>query len=169
MDLRPCECGESAFARNSTVVALSDGTLANHYSGACDRCGRPREFLFRLPDEVTMPPADGRISYGGAEPSQLLDPGEWLWVADAYAALAPADPATAGPEQRRRARAALNRAAAALDEAVKFIPAGSDEVPASAVTSERGRAILGRQPGGLRRPRLVAARDAYAGLADRLA
>ncbi|MFC4107204.1 hypothetical protein [Micromonospora zhanjiangensis] len=102
MDLRPCECGGSGFARDSAVVVLPDGGMATRYTGACDRCGRPREFLFRLPDEVAMPPADDRISYGGDEPSHLLDPGEWLWVADAYAASAPADPATADPEQRRR-------------------------------------------------------------------
>ncbi|MFB9239384.1 hypothetical protein ACFFWC_28275 [Plantactinospora siamensis] len=169
MDLHPCECGAAGFARGSSVVALDDGDLASRYAGACAGCGREREFLFRLPAQVTAPAADGRFGFSGDRdgPSELLDPGEWLWVADAYAGQAPADPAGVPADQRPRARAVLQRAAAALDEALKFVPAEADEVPAAAVTSERGRAAVAGQPGRLRRSRLVALRDAYTELADR--
>ncbi|ASW58066.1 hypothetical protein [Plantactinospora sp. KBS50] len=166
MDLHPCQCGAGGFARDSAVIALADGDLASRYTGDCGGCGRPREFLFRLPAE-TMIPAAGRFSYGDTRASELLDPGEWLWVADAYAGTAPADPADLPAEQRVRAGAALHRAAAAVDEVLKFVPAGADEAPTAAVTSERGRSAVGRQPGRLRRNRLVALRDAYAALADR--
>jgi hypothetical protein len=71
MDLRPCSCGETRFARQSAVVALEDGDLAARYTGACPACGQPREFTFRLPAEPAVAPAGG-FRYGGDEPSQPL-------------------------------------------------------------------------------------------------
>lgn len=62
MDLRPCACGEARFDRQSTVVALEDGDLAARYSGPCPACGRAREFTFRLPAELTLPPSGGFAS-----------------------------------------------------------------------------------------------------------
>jgi hypothetical protein len=168
MDLHGCSCGRGGFDRGSEVVALDDGDLARRYTGACAGCGTPREFVFRLPTEATMPPA-GRVSFGGDEPSQLIDPGEWLSIADGYAAQAPADPAGLTPEQVRRGRAALDRAAAALDEVLKFVPEGADAVPADAFFSDRGREAFAGEPGRFRRDRLAAVRDAYAGLAGQFA
>lgn len=168
MDLRPCACGETRFGRDSAVVALDDGDLASRYTGTCARCGQPREFVFRLPAEIRMPEAANGYSYGGDEPSQLIDPGEWLWVADAYAGQVPAEPPT-DPEQRRRSAALLHRAAAAVAEALKFIPADADRVPPASITSERGQEILRRQPERFRRNRLDVLRRTYAEMADRLA
>ncbi len=170
MDLRPCACGEARFDRQSAVVALEDGDLASRYSGPCPACGRAREFTFRLPAEPTLaagalrPAAapSGGFHYGAAEPSQLLDPGEWLWAADAYARSVPAGRATV--EAGQRAQATLLRAVAALDEVLKFVPPGAETVPASAFTSERGRDLRRRDPGRFRRDRLAAVRDAYTGM-----
>lgn len=159
MDLRPCACGEARFDRQSAVVALEDGGLAARYSGSCPTCGRARRFTFRLPAEPTLPPSGG-FHYGADEPSQLLDPGEWLWVADAYARSVPAGSATTDAGQQ--AQATLLRAVAALDEVLKFVPPGADTVPASAFTSGRGRHLRRRDPGRFRRGRLAAVRDAYA-------
>ncbi|MBX7270186.1 hypothetical protein KIF24_31955 [Micromonospora sp. Llam7] len=164
MDLHPCSCGATGFPRQSTVVTLDDGDLASRYTGACVGCGQEREFVFRLPPLVA--PAGGGFRYGGDEPSQLLDPGEWLLVSDAYAGQVPAQP-SAG-EAGQRARAALSRAVAALDEVGKFIPTGADAVPPDAFTSDRGRQLHQREPGRFRRDRLAAIRDAYAGLFSRL-
>ncbi|MFG3709609.1 hypothetical protein [Micromonospora sp. NPDC047730] len=158
MDLRPCSCGETRFARQSAVVALEDGDLAARYTGACPTCGQPREFTFRLPAEPAVAPAGG-FRYGGDEPSQLLDPGEWLRVADTYARSVPAD-----GDAGQRARATLIRAVAALDEVLKFIPPGEDVVPAAACTSEWGRDLRRREPGRFRRGRLATVRDTYAGM-----
>lgn len=168
MDLHGCSCGQGGFARDSEVVALDDGDLARRYTGACAGCGTAREFVFRLPAEAVMPPA-GRVSFGGDQPSQLIDPGEWLSIADAYAAQAPADPAGLAPEHVRRGRATLDRGAAALDEVLKFVPEGADAVPAGAFFSDRGREVFAREPGRFRRNRLAAVRDAYAGLAGQFA
>jgi hypothetical protein len=165
MELHGCACGHNEFARESAVVALPDGDLGRRYSGACAGCGRDREFIFRLPAEPQMPAA----GFGGAEPSELIDPGEWLTVADAYASQAPADPAGLTPERRAHARGLLTRAASALDEVLKFLPDGGAEVPAGAFFSERGREVYGREPGRFRGDRVRAVRDAYAGLASQFA
>ncbi|MDG4794485.1 hypothetical protein [Micromonospora sp. WMMD1082] len=164
MDLHPCSCGETAFPRQSAVVALADGDLASRYTGACAGCGQDREFVFRLP--ATIGGTGNGFHYGGDEPSQLLDPGEWLLVADAYAGQVPAEPAAGAAGQR--ARAALTRAVAALDEVGKFIPAGGGAVPPGAFTSDRGRQLHQREPGRFRRDRLTAVRDAYAGMLSHL-
>src|SRR5688500_13011920 len=83
MDLHPCACGEIRFPRTSSVVTSPDGVLASRYAGTCPQDGTEREFLFRLPERVLAPPLDGAVMYGGSEPSELIDPGEWLSVADA--------------------------------------------------------------------------------------
>jgi hypothetical protein len=159
LDLHPCECGEAGFDRQSSVIE-QDGELASRYSGSCDNCGRPREFIFRLPAEI-MVPTPGEPRYGGDQPSELIDPGEWLAVADAYARSASAP----GPEldQARRAssRTALARAGAALDEVLKFVPRGADAVPESAFWTERGNRVYATEPGRFRASRLTAVRDAY--------
>lgn len=62
MDLRLCGCGAGRFPRGSSILTL---------------------FLFRLPAE----PESGEegFRYGAAEPSTLIDAGQWLWVAEGYA------------------------------------------------------------------------------------
>ncbi|SCL21501.1 hypothetical protein GA0070616_2319 [Micromonospora nigra] len=156
MDLRPCRCGQARFARRSAVVALDDGDLASRYSGECDGCGQHREFTFRLPAEPVAGPQGMR--YGGDAPSQLIDPGEWLTVAEAYARSVTAPVQQAEPD--------LLRAIAALDEVMKFIPHGEDAVPVHAFT-DRGRDVQLREPGRFRRDRLAAVRAAYAEMLPR--
>jgi hypothetical protein len=167
LDLHPCSCGEARFTRDSAVVVTDDGDLASRYTGECPRCGTHREFLFRLPEEILMPSGDD-FRFGGPDPSQLLDPGEWRMVAEEYASATPADIASLPVGQRRQARATLSRAAAALDEVLKFVPEGADEVPVTAFTTERGRAAHAREPGRFGRARLVAVRDTYRELAGRV-
>ena len=96
MDLRPCQsCGSAEVPWQAALVSAG-GELARSYSGSCAGCGRYREFTFLLP-ELPMPrPAGALVCFGGEEPSELLDPGEWLWVADLAASNVPAgDPAAA--------------------------------------------------------------------------
>lgn len=162
MDLRPCGCGEARFDRASSVIELPGGELASRYAGSCARCGTPREFVFALPPQpMPVPDPAGDLRYGGDDPSALLDAGEWLWAADAYARAVPPDPhRLAGPD-RRRARARLASAAAALDEALKCIPPGHDRVPAADVRSPLGAVLYQREPGRFRRARMAAVRDSY--------
>lgn len=165
MDYRPCSCGERRFARTSTVVTI-DGVLASRYTGACARCAAPRRFEFRLPAEILQAPAEG-VMFGGADPSELLDPGEWLSIADDYARSVPVDSKLDG-DALRSAKHRLATAVAALDEVRKFVPWNAVEVPASAFTTPLGRAIWDKEPGRFRAIRLDAARGAYAQAAGRL-
>lgn len=159
MDLHPCECGATEFDRKSAVIEEA-GDLASRYSGTCPNCGRTREFVFRLPAEI-MVPTPGQPRYGGDQPSELIDPGEWLAVADAYAKAA--EPPGPGMDERRReqSRVALSRAAAALDEVLKFVPAGAGTVPESAFWTERGRRVRAADPARFGVTGLNAVRDAY--------
>jgi hypothetical protein len=168
MDLHPCECGEARFPRSSSVVETGDGDLASRYAGTCPQDGRQREFTFRLPQQILPPPRDGSVRYGGPEASELLDPGEWLSVADAYARNVPADTAALNSDDLARAKAMLDRAAAAIDEVLKFIPAGADRVPEQAFVTDRGRAAYSKERGRFRAPRLEAVRSTYANIAAQL-
>jgi hypothetical protein len=168
MDLHPCACGEIRFPRVSSVITTPEGDLASRYSGVCPQDGAEREFTFRLPERIMPPPPDGMVTYGGPEPSELIDPGEWLSVADAYARSVPADTASLAADGLATARSMLVHAAAAVDEVLKFIPADTDRVPEEAFVTDRGRAAFAKEPGRFRRPRLEAVRDTYRSIAAQL-
>jgi hypothetical protein len=167
MDLHPCTCGEIQIARTSSVVTTPAGELASRFSGHCPQDGSEREFLFRIPDRVLPPAAE--VRYGGPEPSELIDPGEWMSVADAFARSVPADAAALAGDGLATARSMLVHAAAAVDEVLKFVPAGSDRVPEEAFVTDRGRAAHAKEPGRFRRARLEAVRDMYRSIAAQLA
>lgn len=156
LDLHPCgKCGsvETAWGTGLTTV---EGELVNRYAGACGECGEQREYLFGLPDRPVVP--KGYPTFGGEEPSQLLDAGEWLWVADLTAGNVP----THDPDEAHRA---LATAAAAIEEIVKFVPPGQDETPADAFWSDRGHKMRAAEPGRFQLDRLMIVRDTYRDLA----
>jgi hypothetical protein len=157
MELRPCVCGETDFDATSSVTQVG-GSWISRYAGRCTECGRERVFEFRQPDEITVP-TDGAWA-PGAQPSELLDAGEWLVVADAYGST-DADPAGLSTTAQEQVRTDLAAAAAALDEVLKFLPAGADQVPESAFWSAQGRAVRDAEPGRFRRARIEAARQVY--------
>ncbi|MGH3658954.1 MAG: hypothetical protein ACRDUA_20050, partial [Micromonosporaceae bacterium] len=89
-------------------------------------------------------------------------PGQYLWVAEQFASSVPADPAELSEaEDRDEATEALEVAIAALDEVLKFIPAGGDAVPEEAFTAPEGWMIYQQEPGRFRRDRLNAVLRAY--------
>jgi hypothetical protein len=126
--------------------------LARAYFGKCPACGVEREYVFGVPEHPVIVPEFP--NFGGPEPSQLLDAGEWLWVSDMTASRAPAD----DPQAERQA---LTVAARAVEEVVKFLPAGAQQVPYVAFWSERGQEIRAAEPGRFARDRLVVVRDTY--------
>jgi hypothetical protein len=132
LDLHPCECGTARLRSTQDLRAGGNGGLISVYEGACSGCGRQWRVAFSLPASL---PAAGLI--GGSEPSQIIDPGEWLWLSDRDASGA------TGPE----APALLARAAAAVEEAAKFIPLDADRVPGDAFTSALGRVMRDAFPG----------------------
>ena len=152
LDLHPCdECGSIDTAWDSALVVL-DGELTNRYAGTCAGCGTGRRFWFGLPERETMPA--GYPTFGGAEPSQLLDAGQWRWVADLTSGELPAD----DPGEARRS---LAIAVAAVEEVVKFIPPGGNDVPQRAFWSEQGRQAYDAEPSRFTLDRLLADRTAY--------
>ncbi|ROT33099.1 hypothetical protein [Micromonospora sp. HM5-17] len=168
MELHPCErCGESDFEPVSAVVSVQ-GDLASRYTGACPSCGNEREFMFRIPERPLLVDPENP-QFGADRPSELLDPGEWLWVADTIASGVPANPDGLSAEQRRDARVDLRGAAAAVGEVLKFIPPDADAVPFEAFDSDRGREVYQTEPGRFRRARLEAVAQTYRELAERFA
>jgi hypothetical protein len=159
MDLRPCGCGEVVFPQTSAVIRAGND-LASRYPGECVSCGSYREFAFRLPAKIQLS-GPGVPPFGADGRSELLDPGEWLWIADRYASAAPADLSNLTGAARERACRSTAIAAAAMDEVLAFVPLGAKAVPARSIWSERGRAVHASRPGRFRRERLVVVRDTY--------
>ncbi|MGA4991705.1 hypothetical protein [Nonomuraea bangladeshensis] len=158
-DLHPCACGSVDTTWRSGLVNV-EGALANRYTGVCEVCGAAREYVFGLPEQPVMP--SGYPTFGGPEPSELLDAGEWLWVADLTAGNVPVD-------DRDEALRSLRVAAAAVEEAVKFVPPGADAVPDDGFWSERGLLVRAAEPGRFALDRLLIVRDTYQELAGRYA
>ncbi|MDQ3734956.1 MAG: hypothetical protein M3400_13370 [Actinomycetota bacterium] len=165
MDLHPCECGTGNFHRASSVIEV-DGDLASRYAGICRGCAKMREFIFALPENIMLP-GPGKVFFGDGSPSQLIDPGEWMFVADRYARVAPAN-TTPGTEEARTARHQVATAAAAMDEVLAFVPEGGDAVPYEAIRSERGRKVYDEQPGRFYADRITVVRDTYRQIIDEL-
>jgi hypothetical protein len=166
MDLRPCPCGESEFERSSTSTP-GDGGPVIRFTGTCPNCGRRREFTFRMPEE--LPELDFEVNYGPAgEPSQLLDAGEWLGVAELYEAVARerlggADDRELDDDEVTRTYYLLSSAVAATDEVLKFLPAEAPAVPDTAFWSQAGRLAYESSPDRFTRESLAAERDERAG------
>lgn len=157
MDLHPCTCGTAEFARDSAVIEAGPD-LASRYTGVCPDCGAVREFVFRLPDRPAPPM--GEVDFGDGL-SELLDPGEWLHVADRWAAAAPQPRSDMPADEVRRGRQLVAGAAAAMDQVLAAVPAGGEEVPPDAFATELGRQVWAAEPGRFYRDRLEVVRDTY--------
>lgn len=165
--LHPCDrCGATEFELDAAPGADGEQLLVR-YAGNCPNCGVRREFTFRMLGDD--PGADGGLAFGGDRASALIDPGEWLWFADRLAATVPADTGGLPAAEREAAAEDLLTAAAAVDEALKFVPSGEDFVPFSTFVSDRGRSVYAEEPGRFRRTRLENHRDEYRRLADEAA
>ncbi|WP_432935711.1 hypothetical protein ACQPXM_21410 [Kribbella sp. CA-253562] len=155
LELHPCpDCGsiETPWEHG---LADEDGELVISYAGVCPGCGAEREYRFGLPErEAPLRPFP---NFGGPEPSELLDAGQWMTVADSAAASVPVD-APAGDEQ---ARTVMAIARAAVEEVIKFVPPDADAVPDDAFWTDQGRAVRDAEPGRFRIDRLLVVRDSY--------
>jgi hypothetical protein len=148
IEMTPCHrCGGYGFDGGSTVIFLDDD-LGTRWTGTCTRCGAAREFVFRLPQEVSLA-TSAPYDFGPGGPSELLDPGQWMTVADLASRSAPAP-----------ARDDLLLAVAAFEEVARFIPEGADEVPAEAFRTDEGRAAHRQWPARFTRSWLQNAADA---------
>jgi hypothetical protein len=159
LNLHPCACGESDFVRTVDSGEEDGGVWVLRYSGPCVSCGQQREFAFRQHEGASVP--SGHAWADGTEHSELLDAGEWLWVADALLSAYPLDDDDLDAEEREALHRDLAMSAAAVDEVLKFMPAGVETVPRSAFWSARGRGMWAAQPGRFDRAALDGRRAAY--------
>jgi hypothetical protein len=163
LSLLPCErCGETGTDWEYGAQVSVDGRVTDQYVGECPSCGADRAAAFTRAGD--QPPGSGAVSrFGGAQPSQLLDAGQWLAVAGSVEALA----TMAGTSVRDR----LTRVEYARDaylEALKFLPPGAEPVPESALFSEEGRRAARDEPLRLTRDWIEAQASDAADWADRL-
>ncbi|MEV6349481.1 hypothetical protein [Actinoplanes sp. NPDC051851] len=167
MELNPCSCGNGAFPGRQLPWGISvlevSRQLTVRYDWDCPGCGTHREFDFRTPKDPEPFPRPGeQFRWGdGTTPSELLDPGEWMLVADRYAgSVRLTDP-------DRRVHCAM--AAAAVDEVLLFVKrrlVGAHAVPRSAFWTPVGKARYEEMPFLFERPMLEVTRDTYRNLAN---
>jgi hypothetical protein len=140
MSLHSCACGQVDPPSHMGLGDTDDGDPYTRFHGECPSCGAQREFLFaQLPDDLEPEEYTWAV---GAEPSRLIDPGEWDLVVETL---------LSDDEPSDDLAADLRCAASAVDEILKFIPAGADEVPQSAFWTPRGLARWVRAPYRFRR------------------
>ncbi|GGV05348.1 hypothetical protein GCM10010260_48130 [Streptomyces filipinensis] len=162
MDLHPCACGSGDFERRHRLEQHGNDLVAV-YEGVCRKCGENRRFVFRMAEEIPPPPP----AFGGPEPSQIIDPGEFAEVAFRISESAGVRLLNTPESEHHKLRGAVAYSVAAFEEILKFIPPGQDAVPAEAFTSERGRACYQRDPGKFARDLLeMNVTDAQAVLDD---
>lgn len=163
--LVPCRCGETEFHSFPTVWRDGEQRL-KQYAGPCARCGTPRQFVF-AEAELPVPASTDRVVFGrDGSVSTLLDPGQWLALANRAARAVTSD------IDETQARTAMAYAVAALEEVLHFLPPNAgdfDSVPEACFVSALGRGVLLREPPGtFRKARLMARLAAYRRLCGRL-
>ncbi|MGW2016429.1 hypothetical protein [Streptomyces sp. NPDC001927] len=147
MDLHRCaECGSGDFDRQHRLEQHGDDIVAV-YEGACRQCGATRRFAFRMAEEIPPPPP----AFGGDQPSQIIDPGEFAEVAFRISESAGIQLLNTPDSEHYKLRDAVAYTVAAFEEMLKFLPPGEDSIPASAFTSEVGKARYERDPGNFDR------------------
>lgn len=152
------QCGATGAGEvTATTSGVRDGVRFRTFELTCGSCGTVREFTFQVPE--TPAPQTGRLSFGDERPSELLDPGEWLTLADTMLSSVPEDPTRLPDEDRARAREDLEVARAALDEVLKFIPADRTAVPRFSFWTEQGQRLSVRERWRFDRQELVAQRS----------
>ncbi len=169
LDLNPCPtCGSAETAWQDSYGTVDDRKV-QRFHGSCGNCGTPREIVLLAPTALAHRAPDDRVRYGGGRPSELIDAGQWLAVADLAARSSGIDVQDIGTPVDPEAVALLTVAAEAMTEILKFIPPDDDEVPDSAFWTDGGSALHRASPGRFRRRRLALVRDSYQDLLDRLA
>jgi hypothetical protein len=173
MALHPCACGDERFAM-ALRMTEEDGELVTRYTGRCRTCHTVRDFRFRIDDEFApagdAPPlTPGEPEFGRAEPSDIIDAGQWLRSADRIVAVTPSSILGVSEEEWRTRRYMFKAAAESVAEVLKFIPADMDDVPDDGFWTDDGRAERDRAPDRFRRDKLERFRSACLELVRRYA
>ncbi|MFE3459969.1 hypothetical protein ACFXKD_20685 [Nocardiopsis aegyptia] len=135
------------------------GVFIAVYEGQCGRCSGSGRYEFELEtEERARYPAIGRST-----PSRIIDPGEFLWLSDRAASEVPVDVTGLSKKEIRVARSLMQRAIVTLEEVLKFIPEGADEVPDGAFFSDLGRSVRQESPERFRREEITTRLAYYRG------
>ncbi|MEU8310754.1 hypothetical protein AB0C84_45190 [Actinomadura sp. NPDC048955] len=141
LDLNFCDCCKAPDGLRSWREQRGRALVSVH-AGGCPTCHTTASFEFEIrAQEVVIPPA-----IGGAVPSQIIDPGEFLWLSDQAASGVPVDISSLPDGQITNARLLLEDAVVALEEVRKFIPDGFQRVPDEAFFSARGKSLYRSSP-----------------------
>jgi len=143
------QCGETGL----DPVELNVGQVWE-YATTCPNCEHRQQFAFAVA-RLGPPPFP---AFGGAEPSQLIDAGQFLVLAEEAADDVPADPADLSSDDLmpEEALEELSVAVAAIEEVLKFIPADADRVPREALWTVEGLARFDADPVAFDRRQLIA-------------
>lgn len=157
MQQQACRCGEIGFQVAQHALLVRDGVRLWQYDAACAGCGTSRQFEFRAP----VGPVPAYPAFGGSSPSQLLDAGQFLRIATMVADQIPADPADLPARDVDEAYQAISIAVAAVEEVLKFIPAGHTRVPRDALWEMQSLVEHDARPDRFVRRQLMAILGAY--------
>ena len=155
-------------------MRVEDRVLVTRYGGRCPTCRHEREFRFRIDNELaedgqTAPLIPGEPEFGRAEPSEIIDAGQWLRSADRILAATPSSVLGVSAEEWRARRYMFRAAAESVGEVLKFIPDDADEVPDRSFWTDDGRVERDRAPDRFRREKLEHLRLVCLDLAARFA
>jgi hypothetical protein len=157
MQQQRCWCGQTGFLVTQHALLVRDGVRLWQYEAACTGCDTIRQFEFRAP----AGPAPPYPTFGGPAPSQLLDAGQFLRIATLVADQVPADPADLSTHEVDEAYEAISIAVAAVEEVLKFIPAGHTSVPRDALWETESLVDYDLRPDRFVRRGLMAILGAY--------
>jgi hypothetical protein len=138
------DCTGSDLSIRDVASILEGEEWATTFAVDCSRCRAHREFTF-----ITDPApedAPGGLIYGhGPQPSRLIDAGEWYVIFSTYLWSTRAKQAEYGGalpdlDTVETVLGWIEGALAAIDEILKFMPSGQNQVPESALWTDRGRA-----------------------------
>jgi hypothetical protein len=146
LSLATSECTDSGSTVDETISHSGDGDeWVAHYDLECPDCGLKWHFDVTVdpePERVDGVPIQYRYD---PEPSRLIDAGQWYLLFVLRLAVAREAQVQQGPNGPfdllglGRMIDGFDYGRAALDEVLKFIPAGQDRVPESALWTDQGR------------------------------
>lgn len=161
LDIQECTtCGSRLLEPERTAtLGEVDGQPVTWIPTVCAHCGATDEYVFRRPPKPLTADEFGR--FGGAEPSELLDPGQWLLLADGLTEDIPDAPEELTGEGREDLRDRVEFAADAVVEAMKFLRKDDDAVSAFAFWTTQGYGMYADSRWRFERDRLAAQLDGY--------
>jgi hypothetical protein len=173
ISLATSECTDSGSTVDETISYSEDGNeWVAHHDLKCLDCGLEWHFDVTVdpePDRVDGAPEQYRYD---PEPSRLIDAGQWYLMFVGGLAMAREVQERQGPNgpfdllELERMIDGFDSGRAALDEVLKFIPAGQDRVPDSAVWTDQGRWAYGEESAQFTRDRLEDMRGQMAAAND---